>query len=195
MRGAISRHRADLAVIERREQLRRDALARVRAESISVERGLAETRTLGEARGEAFEHAPAKRGEGRKPMRRLTGLEWLHRKGRITEAQRVAGLRYGASYRRALGEARLRSALDREPQGVGQALSAVLASAEASAAAHRRLAIFRARLFGQEDLVRACDLICGQERTPREASANGKGAEGLELVLKVALDLLARPEI
>jgi hypothetical protein len=53
------------------------------------------------------------------------------------------------------------------------------------------LASFRQRLAGQLDLVRACDLVCGEELTPREASENERDAGRLEAVLLVALDLLA----
>ena len=36
-----------------------------------------------------------------------------------------------------------------------------------------------------------CDLICGQELTPREAGGGDRDAARIEAVLKVALDLLA----
>jgi hypothetical protein len=49
----------------------------------------------------------------------------------------------------------------------------------------------RARLFGQGDLVDACDRICGRELTPREAGGGDREGARLEAVLKVALDLLA----
>jgi hypothetical protein len=49
----------------------------------------------------------------------------------------------------------------------------------------------RTRLFGQSDLVTVCDLVCGQELTPREAGGGERDAARIEAVLKVALDILA----
>lgn len=55
----------------------------------------------------------------------------------------------------------------------------------------RRLGELRARLLRQPDLVAACDLICGEEKTPREAAGGDRDAGRIEAVLKVALDILA----
>ena len=52
-------------------------------------------------------------------------------------------------------------------------------------------ATFRAQLLRQRDLVSACDLICGEEKTPREVAGGDREAARLEAVLKVALDILA----
>ena len=41
-------------------------------------------------------------------------------------------------------------------------------------------------------LLAACDLVCGQELTPREAARTDREAGRLEAVLEVALDLLAQ---
>jgi hypothetical protein len=70
----------------------------------------------------------------------------------------------------------------------------VMERAEGTAQASARLDALRRRLAGQRDLVRACDLICGEELTPREACANDREAGRLEAVLQVALDLLASPD-
>ena len=59
--------------------------------------------------------------------------------------------------------------------------------------AQAELAGYRARLFGQSDLVSVCDLVCGQELTPREAGDGDRDAQRIEAVLKVALDILAMP--
>jgi hypothetical protein len=68
----------------------------------------------------------------------------------------------------------------------------VLAHGEGTEAARRRLAEFRRRLWRQADLVAACDLICGEEKTPREAAAGvDRDAARLEALLKAALDILA----
>ena len=47
-----------------------------------------------------------------------------------------------------------------------------------------------AKLARNAEQVAACDLICGEERTPREAAGGEREALRLEAVLKVALDLL-----
>jgi hypothetical protein len=62
--------------------------------------------------------------------------------------------------------------------------------AEGTASAQAALAQMRARLGGQPDLVQACDLVCGEEKTPREAGGGEREALRVEAVLKVALDLL-----
>jgi hypothetical protein len=49
----------------------------------------------------------------------------------------------------------------------------------------------RRKLGRQSDLVAACDLVCGEEKTPREAAGADRDAGRLEAVLKVALDILA----
>jgi len=102
------------------------------------------------------------------------------------------GERYGACYRRVAGEPSIPSSLDVKPGDSGGAsLPTVLARAEARAQAARKLDEYRRRLGGQETLVAACDLICGQELTPREAAGCERAAGKLEAVLAVALDLLA----
>jgi hypothetical protein len=71
------------------------------------------------------------------------------------------------------------------------ALESVLAHGERTEAARRTLADLRRRLLRQADLVAACDAICGEEKTPREAAGGEREAGRLEAVLKVALDILA----
>jgi len=44
---------------------------------------------------------------------------------------------------------------------------------------------------GTGGLITACDLICGEELTPREAAGGEREAGRLEAVLAVALDILA----
>ena len=67
----------------------------------------------------------------------------------------------------------------------------ILKQAAGRVRAEEELAEFRRRLFGQSDLVTVCDLICGQELTPREAGGGDRDAARIEAVLKVALDVLA----
>jgi hypothetical protein len=188
------RHRIDLARRERERLLALEARAAEQTERRAVAEGVAETVALSLARGAAIAQPVAGPGRRAGPYRRQAGLEWLSRKGRLTSAQRAAGERYGACYRRAKVEGSIASTLDVKPRTSapgGAPLSAILSHAEGTAQASKRLAAFRARLSRQRDLVAACDQICGEELTPREA-ANGERAAGrLEAVLLVALDILA----
>jgi hypothetical protein len=123
-------------------------------------------------------------------------LEWLAKKGRISAAARAAGESYGWAYRRARLDPSIPSTLDVKPGGGfpgAPPLEAVLAHGEGTELARRKLAEFRARLWRQSDLVAACDLVCGEEKTPREAAGDEREAVRLEAVLKVALDILAGP--
>lgn len=175
----------------RRRLLDQERRERNRVEENALEARLTETQALGENRGAEYEREGQKRGEARKPIRRLSGLYWLHKKGRIDADQLAAGVRYGAAYRRAGGEGRIRSILDREVHtGSERTIADLVEHSEAVANAKLKLAMYRRMLSNQPGMVRACDRICGEELTPREASINGKTAEGVEAVLRVALDLL-----
>ncbi|HEX3699035.1 MAG TPA: hypothetical protein VHV27_00020, partial [Phenylobacterium sp.] len=67
------------------------ARRRAQAEARAVTEGVAETLALERRRGAAFQLAePQARGRPR-PYRRQPGLDWLARKGRLSEAQRQAG--------------------------------------------------------------------------------------------------------
>jgi hypothetical protein len=175
--------------------LRRERQAQARAEAQAVAAGVAETVSLSRARGAAIVQAGGgKRGA---PYRRQEGLEWLAKKGRISPAAKAAGERYGWAYRRARLDPSIPSTLDVKPGGGfagAPPLAEVLAHGEGTALAQRKLAEFRARLWRQPDMVAACDLICGEEKTPREAAADDREAARLEAVLKVALDILAGRE-
>jgi hypothetical protein len=171
-----------------------EARERGRSEAQAVAEGVEETVTLSQARGAAIEKTPAKPGERSTPYQRRSGLEWLASKGRITERQRLAGERYGACYRRAGAQPAIGSTLNLTPGASlpgGPSLGLLLKMAEGRRQAEAELAASRAALFGQGDLVTACDLICGQELTPREAAGGERDAARMEAVLKVGLDLLA----
>jgi hypothetical protein len=150
---------------------------------------------LSRQRGAAIEApAAAERKARARPYRRQSGLEWLGRKGRLSAAARAAGERYGAAYRRAKAEPSVPSTLNIRLGGgdaPGQPLAEVLARGEGTVQAAATLAGMRRRLMRQPDLVAACDLICGEEKTPREAGGDDRQAARLEAVLKVALDLLS----
>lgn len=180
---------AHLARLERARLLTLDQRGKARAEALATAAGIAETVALSEARGAAIE-APA---SPRKPHRRQAGLDWLVRQGRLNDLQKTAGERYGTYYRRARAGTAIGSSLDIKhgdnPQGTS--LSEVLAQAEARVAAATKLAAYRRRLHQHPTLLAACDLVCGEELTPREAARTDREAGRLEAVLTVALDLLA----
>jgi hypothetical protein len=178
--------RERLKILEAREKGRSEARA--------VAEGVAETVTLVRSRGGAFEKPAARKGERETAYRRQAGLEWLAKKGRITEGQKAAGEAYGACWRRAGSAPPIGSTLEVQPSGglaAGPSLGLVLKQAAGRLRAEEELTALRARLFGQSDLVTVCDLICGQELTPREAGGGDRDAARIEAVLKVALDILA----
>lgn len=185
---------AQLARLERERLLTLERRGKARLEAQAVAGGVAESVALSRARGAAIVMPAAEPGERQRTYRRLPGLEWLARRGRLSEAQKVAGERYGATYRRARGAGAIGSTLDVKPGlglGEGPPLATVVAQAEASLMAAERLAAYRRRLRGQPTLIAACDRICGEELTPREAAAGAeREAYALEGVLRVALDML-----
>jgi hypothetical protein len=179
---------------ERERLLRLEGLAKARDEAMAVEAGVAETVALSRARGAAIAEPVVKRSRGSgQGYRRQTGLDWLSAKGRIGDAAKAAGERYGQIYRRVRMEKPIPSTLDDRVRGefVTPGIAETLAHAEGTEMARRRLGELRRRLGRQPDLVAACDLICGEEKTPREACAGDRDAGRLEAVLKVALDLLS----
>jgi hypothetical protein len=170
-----------------------EARERGRTEARAVAEGVAETVALSQARGAAIEKEPGGGGGRETPYHRRSGLEWLFAKGKICEAQRLAGERYGDCYRRAAAAPALGSTLEVSPGASlpgGPSLGLLLKMAEGRRRAEADLALRRAALFGQGDLVTACDRICGQEMTPREAAGGERDAARMEAVLKVGLDLL-----
>jgi hypothetical protein len=177
-----------------RERLKTlEARERARTQARAVAEGVAETVGLDAARGAEFDKPPATRGGRETPYRRQAGLDWLERKGRITPRQKQAGEAYGALYRRAGVTTTIGSTLEIQPNGgqsAGPSLALLMKMAAGRARAEAELAELRRQLFGQSDLVSVCDMICGQELTPREAGGGEREAARIEAVLKVALDLL-----
>jgi len=166
-------------------------------EQRALAHGIEETVSLERRRGAVFEavedDAPA--GVRATPYRRQPGLDWLARKGRISEDQKAAGLRYRDAYAIAQPTVAIGSTLEVQPGGSagGPSLKALVARAGLRAQAEAKLALYRGRLLQHPALVSACDLVCGRELTPREAAGGEREAMRLEAVLLVALDLLAAP--
>ncbi|MBL8557050.1 MAG: hypothetical protein JNL41_22445 [Phenylobacterium sp.] len=178
-----------------RERLVREARQRkAREHAQAVAAGVAETVALSRARGAAIAEPTVTRKRVRlQPYRRQTGLEWLEAKGRIGAPARAAGEHYGWAYRRVKLEKAIPSTLGQEVRGAFMApsLAEVIARGEGTEIARMKLAELRARLKRQPDLIAACDLICGEEKTPREAAGGvDRDAAKLEGLLKVALDFL-----
>lgn len=155
----------------------------------AIEAGLAETVRLAAMRGETMEQAPRKRGEARKPIRRVDGLTWLWNKKKLTIPQRLAGERYGEDWR--IGEEQsIRSCLDIKIRGglPGEGPEARRLRAK------RRLELAREQaLAGQGKLIGLCDLVCGQGISVTELASGGwRQVVAHEENLFTALDLLAR---
>lgn len=188
----MARRNTDMHRAQRERLLRLERQAKAREEDAALEASLAATVAHGEEKGAEFERKPQKRGEARKPIRRLTGLGWLLGKGRITQDQYAAGARYASAYQKSRVEIRIQSILNRDPTGgEGRTMADLIADGEERVYAAERLVKYRNWLLNQGDLVGACDAICGEEMTPREAAANGREAEAVEAILKVALDLIS----
>lgn len=180
--------------MDRTRLLRLERQAKARAEARAVMDGVAETVALERGRGAAIAQPPG-RAMRAKPYQRQTGLEWLGRKGRLSAEEVAAGKRYGAAYRRARQDPAIPSTLEARPQGgqpAGQSLKALLSQAHGTAQARDLLAAYRRSLLMQSEMVSACDLVCGEEMTPREAAGGDRYGARLEAVLRVALSILAR---
>lgn len=166
--------------LERQEERRQDEAAN--------DQRFAENMLLDEGRGEIVAH-PEKRGETRKPQRRLTGIEWMLSKGLLTELQAQGLVIYGIDYRTANVEVTLRSGLNFSVGG-GEAPDPSRSQQDA----RKRLdAAQKTALHSQSEIIVCCNMIAGQQLTPREA------AEGLwrhqarmEVTTSIAGSLLAR---
>lgn len=173
------------------------ARQKAREEARAVSERVAETLALDRRRGAAFrvegEDSQKDKAARERPYRRQPGLDWLARKGRISEAQRQAGARYGEAFRLAEPTVAIGSTLEVQPGlgGGGPPLKVLIARAGMRQQAEARLALYRKRLLGHPGLIAACDLVCGRELTPREAGGGEREGLRVEAVLLVALDLLA----
>ncbi len=182
----------DAAAAQRRRDLALEARAHNRAEEGALERRLAETEALARARGEALERPERRPGEPRRPMRRITGLQWLLARGRIDAVQSQAGERYGALCWQA-GKGDMPSSLKERvggptPGEPGEArMAALLAKDRADWAIRQCLP----DAVGRE-LVALCAKVCGETATVREAAGGERqAAERMEVQLAVCLNMLA----
>lgn len=185
MRRSVTNERERLAFQVRREQ--------AQAEARAIAEGVAETVALEKRRGVVFDIAQPEAGGRDRPYRRQPGLDWLARKGRISESQKKAGERYRDAYLVAQPAVAIASTLEVQPGmgGGGPSLAALVARADRRRAAEAKLALYRRQLLQHPALIAACDLVCGRELTPREAGGGEREGLRMEAVLLVALDLLA----
>lgn len=169
---------------------------RERRTAAEVAVGIHETVSLSEQRGAEFNRPVHGQGEAPKPPRRITGLEWLisRKPARISAAQMRQGERWGACWRAATGEPVLRSgAISDSPVGGRDDAKLILGEmrdAEARIIAAEKLEEMNLMLLNQPKLLEALTIVCGQEKTPREASTDGHAALRLECLVCVALDML-----
>jgi hypothetical protein len=160
-----------------------EALAE-KADRLAVERGVAETIALSQARGDRFTAAkPGSTGVRRKK----DGLDWLFDKGRISHRQRLAGEKYGADWRKCQPPGP-RSCIDDTVRG--------FSDNPLEAQAHAKAMIGRARalaLNGNAALSEACDVICGAGLKPTDwAAGDDRLAGRYEERTQRALEMLER---
>ncbi len=163
----------------------RDAEAvRLKAERLAVERGVAETIALSQARGDRF---TAVKTGSTGVRRKKDGLDWLADKGRITHRQRLAGEKYGVDWRRSQPPG-LRSCIDDTVRGFSDAPLEARAHAETMLARARALA-----LNGNQMLAEACDVVCGAGLKPSDwAGGDDRLAGRYEERTQRALEMLER---
>lgn len=169
---------------ETQRLLREAELVRMKGERLAVERGVAETIALSEARGDRFTVAKASSTGVR---RKKDGLDWLADKGRITHRQRLAGEKYGVDWRRSQPPG-LRSCIDDTVRGFSDTPMEARAHAETMLARARALA-----LNGNGALAEACDVVCGAGLKPSDwAGGDDRLAGRYEERTQRALELLER---
>lgn len=159
-----------------------------RAAQLDVARSLDERKAL--PSGADIEHAASKRGEGLKPARRVTGLDYLLAKRLIDARQREAGEKYGARVQ--AGSPGVGSCLDIR-ESVGMPSTAPYTLAEVVSYAKAKLRDDRAGgLRNNPRLVAICDAVCGLGQRPSDLAFGDRSMGDRYLAwLQVALDLLA----
>ena len=177
-----AKQRSQLQRQEEREQRRR--------EHDQVQQGLSETVALGSLRGSEYDEPQNKPGDRAKPIRKLSGLETIAKKGLASDDQLIAGGLYASSYQATQAAGSIRSILN-DTQSLGsRSLVSIVGRAHSNLAHQERLTAYRKALQSPL-LVKACDLILGEGYTPRECAENGRTSEGIEALVIAALEILA----
>ena len=183
-----------LEAVERKRTLREEAQAKARAQDAWEEQAQRETMDLARQRGDDIIQADKGRAERRKPLRRISALDWLFNEGKLGDlkhdsdtarARLRAGDQYGDDYRTS-EDVRVRSCLN-DSVGGGEGPTAVYTKAKKRLVDARVVA-----LQSHPGLIAVCDAICGIGIRPRQL-ANGAEREGIrnEQTLLIALDFLA----
>lgn len=167
--------------------------------SVADKKRAKKARTVSLARSiPAASTRPAPQSRAAAAIRRQTGLEWLRSKGRISDREFQAGLRYGSLVRISMleGDALIKSCLDTDGvRGAGTPLAPGKIDAAAAAwklEATQDLAAARAAMGFHAGMIAACDLICGRGDTAREISKVQREAEEIENGLRIALQILVK---
>lgn len=162
--------------------------AKERAADARMEWGVsADTMTLAAERGDEITQFPIRPGEREKPLKRLSGLDWLWNKGRIDTTQMAAGLKYGDQYRIA-SDVSVRSAMNfSRAGGDGSTSQEIRKEAQENVAAARGRG-----LNGHPTLIALMDAIAGEGMRVRDYSGSDDAlAAKNEANLLIALDHLA----
>jgi len=157
----LSRHRADLVLIERRENLEAERTRRAKAAYHEVEAGKSETIALRLVRGDEIRQPDRKRGERDKPARVFDGWD-LAREAYLKSGDRAlanAGEKYAETYRTAWGSGM--------KCGNSETVRGAVTAAEArDAIARRELStIHRDALANLKSLVMIVEAVCGRGET------------------------------
>lgn len=178
-----------LQTIERRRNLRLEAITKARAEDRWQEDAQTDTLAQAALRGESIVRVEQKRGERRKPLLRVSAVQWLYGEGKLgggqdADLRQRAADQYGDDYRSS-EDVRVRSCLNDSVSG-NDSPSMVFERAR------RRLV--QARIIGlqsHQGMITVCDMVCGASIRPRQL-AMGDERKGIrnEQTLLIALDLL-----
>lgn len=156
----MSRHRADIALIERRQNMDEARKSRERQERDAVTAGRAETINLRLVRGEAIEQPKQGRGEREKPARVFDGWDIARPSfNKDRRALAMAGDKYAETYRSAWASG---MSCGYEPSIKG----APTDHESADVIARRELAkIHRDALCGVKTMIATVEAVCGRGET------------------------------
>lgn len=185
-----------LAAVERKLNLKAESDLRRKRDDEWSAAAQAETAALEARRGVELLRPDSKPGEHRKPMRRLRGLNWLLRYGKLGEdaslanQRAAAGDKYGADYEIAT-TAPLKSCMASLQGRVGGNPIRQTAETKMFDAAQRLYAARGAGLHGNKALILVCDALLGMGETPLSFADNDRPqAIRYEAQVLVALDML-----
>lgn len=189
-RASPRSRKAYLDALERQRLLKAEQRATERRARQEVETGVSETVALGQARGEEFD-APTARDGRQKPVRRLSGIDWLQRQGVLSEGMMRAARDYADTWERAQGDDSIKSALAMSERVDGGPGAPSFAQSAKRLMASKRLAEMHRALGPANGLLRAVEDVFGRGMTPRQASRNGQEAAATQALAIAGLTLIA----